>query len=104
MAERVLEGRLRRFDLQSNRSPKAEPLAKVGGKVVDKLSELSGGDIVFTISAEEDVEQVYFGKDGVLSTNKTPPVFVTLDHRGRGIRVEIRKRLRSAAPTSSARR
>jgi 3-hydroxyisobutyrate dehydrogenase len=56
---------------------KAEPLAKSGGKIVDKLSDLASCDVVFSIVAEgKDVEQVYYGKDGVLSGNKTPGVFV----------------------------
>src|ERR1044072_8340684 len=74
---------------------KAEPLAKSGGKIVDKLSELAGCDIVFSIVAEgKDVEQVYFGKDGVLSTNKTPPVFVDCSTIAVEESVEIRKRLK----------
>src|SRR4029079_12477161 len=76
MAERLLKAG---YDVSiwNRTKSKAEPLAKSGGKVVDKLSDLSGCDIVFSIVAEgKDVEQVYFGKEGVLSTNKTPPVFV----------------------------
>ena len=76
MAERLLKAGYDVSIWNRTRS-KAEPLAKIGGKVVDKLSDLSGMDVVFSIVAEgKDVEQVYLGKDGVLSGNKTPGVFV----------------------------
>src|SRR3978361_1762389 len=74
---------------------KAEPLAKIGGKVVDKLSDLAGLDVVFSIVAEgKDVEQVYFGKEGVLSSTKTPPIFVDCSTIAVEESVEIRKRLK----------
>ena len=94
MAERLLKAG---YDVSiwNRTKSKAEPLAKVGGKVVDKLSELSGCDIVFSIVAEgKDVEQVYFGNEGVLSTNKTPPVFVDCSTIAVEESVEIRKRLK----------
>jgi 3-hydroxyisobutyrate dehydrogenase len=94
MAERLLKAG---YDVSiwNRTKSKAEPLAKSGGKVVDKLSELAGCDIVFSIVAEgKDVEQVYFGKDGVLSTNKTPPVFVDCSTIAVEESVEIRKRLK----------
>ncbi len=67
MAERLLEAG---YDVSIwNRTrAKAEPLAKKGGKIVDKLSDLAGMDVVFCIvSTGKDVEEVYLGKDGVLS-------------------------------------
>jgi 3-hydroxyisobutyrate dehydrogenase len=94
MAERPLKAG---YDVSiwNRTKSKAEPLAKVGGKIVDKLSELSGCDIIFSIVAEgKDVEQVYFGKEGVLSTNKTPPVFVDCSTIAVEESVEIRKRLK----------
>ena len=86
MAERLLKAGYDVSIWNRTRS-KAEPLAKVGGKVVDKPPNCPDCDIVFSIVAEgKDVEQVYFGKDGVLSSNKTPRrVRRLLDHRGRGI-------------------
>src|SRR5262249_382148 len=51
-------------------------------------------DVVFSIVAEgKDVEQVYFGKDGVLSGNKTPGTFVDCSTIAVEESVEIRKRL-----------
>ena len=94
MAERLLKAG---YDVSIwNRTrAKAEPLAKIGGKIVDKLSDLSGMDIVFSIVAEgKDVEQVYFGKDGVLSGSKAPSVFVDCSTIAVEESVEIRKRLK----------
>ena len=52
-------------------------------------------DVVFSIVAEgKDVEQVYLGKDGVLSGNKTPGVFVDCSTISVEESVEIRKRLK----------
>jgi 3-hydroxyisobutyrate dehydrogenase len=94
MAERLLKAG---YDVSiwNRTKSKAVPLAKSGGKVVDKLSELSACDIVFSIVAEgKDVEQVYFGKEGVLSTNQTPPVFVDCSTIAVEESADIRKRLR----------
>src|SRR3979490_1922038 len=58
---------------------KAEPLAAKGGKVVDKLADLAGVDVVFSIvSTGQDLTEVYFGKDGVVTgpNGKLPKVFV----------------------------
>ena len=67
MAERLLKAGYDVSIWNRTRS-KAEPLAKSGGKIVDKPSDLAGMDVVFSIVAEgKDVEEVYFGKDGVLS-------------------------------------
>jgi 3-hydroxyisobutyrate dehydrogenase len=56
---------------------KAEPLAKSGGKIVDRPADLAGVDMLFAIVATgKDLEQVYFGRDGVATANRVPPVFV----------------------------
>jgi 3-hydroxyisobutyrate dehydrogenase len=77
MAERLLEAG---YDVSIwNRTrAKAEPLAKLGGKIVDKLFDLKECDVVFSIVAEgKDVEQVYFGKDSVTGHGgKIPKIFV----------------------------
>jgi 3-hydroxyisobutyrate dehydrogenase len=77
MAERLLKAGYDVSIWNRTRS-KAEPLAKSGGKIVDKPSDLAGMDVVFSIVAEgKDVDEVYFGKTGVLSGNgKAPGVFV----------------------------
>ena len=93
MAERLLKAG---YDVSiwNRTKSKAEPLAKLGGKVVDKLSDLAGMDVVFSIVAEgKDVEEVYLGKAGVLSGNKTPGVFVDCSTISVEESVAIRKRL-----------
>jgi len=78
MAERLLKAG-HDVSIWNRTRAKAEPLAKSGGKVVDKLSDLAGCDVVFSIvSTGKDLEQVYFGKDGVVHgrNGKLPSVFV----------------------------
>jgi len=57
---------------------KAEPLSKLGGKVVDKLFDLKDVDVVFSIVATgKDLDQVYFGKNSVTGHGgKLPKIFV----------------------------
>ena len=50
---------------------KAEPLTKFGAKVVDKPVDLAGVDMLFAIVSEgKDLEEVYFGKDGIVTNAK----------------------------------
>jgi 3-hydroxyisobutyrate dehydrogenase len=57
---------------------KAEPLAKIGGKLVDHLFELKNVDVLFSIvSTGKDVQEVLYGKNGVCSQGgKLPPIVV----------------------------
>jgi 3-hydroxyisobutyrate dehydrogenase len=57
---------------------KAEPLAKIGGTLVDHLSELRNVDVLFSIvSTGKDVQEVLYGKNGVCRQGgKLPPVIV----------------------------
>ncbi len=57
---------------------KAEPLAKIGGKLVDRLSDLRNVDVLFCIVATgEDVQEVLYGNNGVCSQGgKVPPIVV----------------------------
>jgi 3-hydroxyisobutyrate dehydrogenase len=78
MAERLLK-KGHDVSIWNRTKSKAEPLAKSGGKIVDKLSELAGCDVVFSIvSTGKDLEQVYFGDHGVVQgrNGKVPGVFV----------------------------
>ncbi|HET7851027.1 MAG TPA: NAD(P)-dependent oxidoreductase [Pseudolabrys sp.] len=77
MAERLLKAG-HDVSIWNRTRAKAEPLAAKGGKIVDKPSDLADCDVVFSIvSTGKDLEQVYFGKDGVASGNgKLKPVFV----------------------------
>jgi len=75
---------------------KAEPLAAKGGKIVDKLSDLAGCDVVFSIvSTGKDLEEVYLGKDGVAAgSGKVPAIFVDCSTISVEESVAIRKRLK----------
>jgi 3-hydroxyisobutyrate dehydrogenase len=77
MAERLLKAG---YDLAIwNRTrSKAEPLAKLGGKVVDNLVELKDVDVLFSIvSTGKDLDQVYFSKNSVTGhSGKLPKIFV----------------------------
>ena len=86
---------------------KAEPLAKVGAKVVDKLTDLAGCDIVFTmVSTGKDVKEVLFGANGVTSGGKAPKIIVDSTSISLEESAEIRAKLATlgvkmlAAPVS----
>ena len=57
---------------------KAEPLAKLGAKVVGNLADLKDVDVLFSIvSTGKDLEEVYFGKNSVTGHGgKLPKIFV----------------------------
>jgi 3-hydroxyisobutyrate dehydrogenase len=75
---------------------KAEPLTEKGAKIADKLSDLAGMDVVFSIvSTGKDLKQVYFGPDGLLSGNgKVPPILVDCSTIAVEDSAEIRKKLK----------
>jgi len=78
MAERLAKAN---YDISiwNRTKSKAEPLTKVGAKVVDKLADLAGVDMLFAIVSEgKDLEEVYFGKDGIVTNakGKLPKTFV----------------------------
>src|ERR1700720_733349 len=77
MAERLLKAGYDVSIWNRTRS-KAEPLTKLGGKVVDNLLELKDVDVLFSIvSTGKDLEQVYFGKNSVTGHGgKIPKIFV----------------------------
>ena len=96
MAERLVKAG---YDLSvwNRTKSKAEPLAKSGAKIVDKLSDLAGVDVLFSIvSAGPDLEEVYFGKSGVVTTggNKLPKIFVDCSTIAVEESVAIRKQLK----------
>src|SRR5215468_2089540 len=73
MAERLLKAG-HDVSIWNRTRSKAEPLAAKGGKVVDKLSDLTSCDIVFSIVSEgKDLDQVLFGKDGVVAGSGKVP-------------------------------
>lgn len=73
---------------------KAEPLVEKGATLVDSPADLGTVDILFTmVSTGADVEQVYFGENGVLSGGATPSIFVDCSSIGVDQSADFRKRL-----------
>ena len=96
MAERLLKAG-HDVTIWNRTRAKAEPLAAKGGKIVDKLSELASCDVVFSIVSEgKDLEQVLFGKDGVVSgTGTIPAAFVDCSTISVEESADIRKKLKA---------
>src|SRR5258708_16490471 len=107
MAERLLRAGYDVSIWNRTRS-KAEPLTKLGGKVVDNLLELKDVDVLFSIvSTGKDLEQVYFGKNSVTGHGgKLPKIFVDCSTIAVEESASIRDRLKQlgcefvAAPVS----
>jgi 3-hydroxyisobutyrate dehydrogenase len=107
MAERLIKAG---YDLSVwNRTrAKADPLAKIGGKVVDNLFDLKEVDVLFSIvSTGKDLDQVYFGKNSVTGHGgKLPKIFVDCSTVAVEESATIRNRLKQlgcefvAAPVS----
>ena len=75
---------------------KAEPLAALGATIADQPSDLGSVDIVFTMVATgKDLEQVYFGGNGVTrgGRNAVPRIFVDCSSIGVDESARIRDRL-----------
>ncbi len=86
---------------------KAEPLRAGGAKIVKRAADLSGVDVLFSIvSTGNDLDEVYFGADGVAAGGKVPPLFVDCSTIAVEESAAIRARLRAlgadyiAAPVS----
>src|SRR5215471_1712694 len=87
---------------------KAEPLAKLGGKVADHLFELKNVEVLFSIvSTGKDVQDVLYGKNGVCSQGgKLPPIVVDCSTISVDDSATVRERLKQlgsdfvAAPVS----
>jgi 3-hydroxyisobutyrate dehydrogenase len=77
MAERLIKAGYG-VSIWNRTRAKAEPLAGIGGKVVDKLADLAGVDVLFSIvSTGKDLAEVYFGKNGIVAgANRLPKIFV----------------------------
>lgn len=93
MAERLVKAG-HRVQVWNRTRAKAEPLARQGAVLVNSPRDLSGVDVLFTmVSTGADLEQVYFGPDGVLSGERTPGIFVDCSSIGVEQSVEFRRRL-----------
>ncbi len=96
MAERLLKAGYK-VSIWNRTKSKAEPLAAIGGKVVDRLEQLRDADVIFSIvSTGKDLEEVYFGKNGVIGSGngKLPKVFVDCSTISVDESVDLRKRLK----------
>ena len=96
MAERLLKAG-HSVAIWNRTRAKAEPLAKKGGRIVDRPSELAGLDIVFTmVSTGKDLEQVYFGENGVVASASGPRPKILVDCSSIGVEQSeaIRARLK----------
>lgn len=96
MAERLLKAG-HDVSIWNRTKSKAEPLAKLGGKIVDNPVDLAGVDVLFTIvSAGPDLEEVYFGKNGIVTNAKgaLPKIFVDCSTISVEDSVRISKRLK----------
>ncbi len=72
---------------------KAEPLAEYGGKIVDVPLDLSDRDIVFTmVSTSDDLKQVTFGENGVLTGDKLPKILIDCSSVSEEASAEVRAR------------
>lgn len=73
---------------------KAEPLTELGATLVDNLVDLGQRDIVFSmVSTSDDVKQIYFGENGVLSGTAKPQIIVDCSSISVEASAEIRARL-----------
>ena len=76
MAKRLLQKECDLAVWNRTRS-KAEPLLSYGAKLVDSKADLARCDIVFTmVSTTDDLKEVLFGKDGLLSGSAKPKMIV----------------------------
>ena len=96
MAERLVDAGYDVHVWNRTRS-KAEPLAAKGATLVDSPRDLADVDILCTmVSTGQDVEQVYFGENGVLSGDKTPKIFLDCssiaEHQSAAIRARLSER------------
>ena len=79
---------------------KAEPLAEVGCRIVDRPVDLADRDVVFTmVSTSEDLEQVLLGENGLLTDPERAPRVVVDSST---VSPEASARLRRAAAERGA--
>ncbi len=85
MAERLLKAG-HAVAIWNRTRAKAEPLARKGATIVDRPSDLSGQDIVFSmVSTGKDLEQVYFGDGGLVAGSAGPRPKILVDCSSIGI-------------------
>ena len=108
MAERLLKAG-HDLSIFNRTASKAQPLARAGGRIVEKAAELAAVDLVFSmVSTGKDLEKVYFGSEGVASggSGRLPAVFIDCSTIAVAESAHLRRRLEAlgaaylAAPVS----
>ncbi len=107
MAERLIKAG-HDVSIWNRTRAKAEPLEKIGGKIVDHPHELKNVDVLFSIlDTGKSVQAVLYGKDGVSSQGgKMPPIVVDCSTIAVEESAAVRERLKQlgsdfiAAPVS----
>ncbi len=107
MAERLIKAG-HDVSIWNRTRTKAEPLEKIGGKIVDHPHELKNVDVLFSIlDTGKSVQAVLYGKDGVSSQGgKMPPIVVDCSTIAVEESAAVRERLKQlgsdfiAAPVS----
>ena len=85
MAERLLKADLK-LSIWNRTRAESEPLAAKGGVIVDRPSDLATCDIVFSmVSTGKDLEQVYFGDNGLVASSLGPRPRILVDCSSIGI-------------------
>ena len=93
MTERLLDAG-HEVSIWNRTRAKAEPLAAKGATLVVSPRDLAGVDVLGTmVSTGSDVEQVYFGDEGVLSGSATPGIFLDCSSIGVDESADLRARL-----------
>jgi 3-hydroxyisobutyrate dehydrogenase len=79
MAERLLKAG-HAVAIWNRTGAKAEPLAAIGARIVNQPKELAASAIVFTmVSTGKDLEQVYFGENGLFASASGPRPKILVD-------------------------
>jgi 3-hydroxyisobutyrate dehydrogenase len=85
MAERLLKAG-HRVSIWNRTRAKAEPLGAKGATIVDRPCDLAGQDIVFSmVSTGKDLEQVYFGSNGLVTGGSASRPKILVDCSSIGI-------------------
>ena len=93
MSKRLLQNKCD-LSLWNRTRSKAEPLVGYGAKLVPGKADLAGCDIVFTmVSTTDDLKQVLFGADGLLSTAAKPQLIVDSSSISQDGSAEVRAEL-----------
>ncbi|MGH3244207.1 MAG: NAD(P)-dependent oxidoreductase [Spirillospora sp.] len=90
MAERLVHAG-HRVSVWNRTRSKAEPLAERGAVLADKITDLAGADVVFTmVSADADLREVLLGPGGLLTADEVPAVIVDCSTVSPGVSREMR--------------